>query len=148
MRATQAGETNRWNAEKAAFWYDPLARALAKPLAPAFFRYGGTSQDYTRYDFPPATPGRFACPPGGAEHCSVMNATVFKGLVDFSRAAGWALIYGADLISYRTPANAWDSAAFEGLLAHADGQGYALAGWELGVSPLRSPLLLFLMSFF
>ena len=129
-----AGETGRWYEEKAAFWYNELARALAKPLAPAFFRYGGTGEDYTRYDFP-GEAGKFVCPESAGRACPVMNGTVFKGLVDFSKAAGWQLIYGANLISNRDAQNAWDPAPFNSLLRYADDQGYALAGWELGNEP-------------
>eukprot|EP01043_Picozoa_sp_COSAG02_P053747 COSAG02_NODE_5982_length_3892_cov_18.035328_1_plen_548_part_00 len=131
-----AGGTGRWGAERRSFWYNPLARALAKPLAPAYFRYGGTAQDFTEYVFPGGTAGHFQCgesEPG--EGCLHMNATVFKGLVDWSKAVGWDLIYGADLISARDSENRWDPTQFKSLLRYADSLGYRLAGWELGNEP-------------
>ena len=132
-----AGETGRWHEERSAFWYNPLARALAKPLAPAYFRYGGTGEDYTEYNFPGSgsTSGHFKCAetePGRG--CMQMNATVFKALVDWSKAVGWSLIYGADLISARDADNHWDPAQFESMLRYADAQGYRLH-WELGNEP-------------
>ena len=131
-----AGETGRWGTERTSFWYNPLARALAKPLAPAYFRYGRTGQDFTDYSFPGSSTGHFQC--GEADpgrQCLHMNATVFRGLVDWSKAVGWDLIYGVDLISTRDEQNRWDSTQFQGLLRYADSLGFGLAGWELGNEP-------------
>ena len=126
-----AGGTGHWGSQKSGFWYNELARSLAKPLAPAFFRYGGTGEDYTLYDFTEAGPQGNPPPDEGREPM-VMNATVFTGLVDFSAAAGWELIYGVNYLDRIPASNSWDPKPLTGLLGWLAGRNITMAGWELG----------------
>jgi len=129
-----AGETARWGRERTDFWTNATVRALAKRLGPSFFRYGGTSQDFTSYNFS----GNYfpANQVDPTRPVVIMNDTVFDGLVDFVKAVNWDLIFGANLGTYRTAEGAWDPSAFQSLLEYAVSEkGYELAGWELGNEP-------------
>lgn len=133
-----AGMTRSWGTKRTSFWYNTLARNLAKHLAPAYFRYGGTGEDYTKYSFTMPVPDD-----DRGDITDVMNTTEFDGLVDFAKAAGWDLVYGVDLLDRtkeKDPSKTkWRSAQFETLLEYVkrkyDGNYDAVAGWELGNEP-------------
>ena len=47
-----AGFTAHWGEMRESFWYNTTARALASHMGPCYLRFGGTSGDFTNYDFP------------------------------------------------------------------------------------------------
>lgn len=107
-RVTHSSCTGSWGTKKDSFFYNKLAQGLAKAVSPCYFRYGGTGEDYTAYDFSAASPPE--------KNDYTMNATVFNGLVDFADAVGWDLIYGANAATHRYRNNTWDPSQFESLL--------------------------------
>ena len=127
-----ASETCRWFKEKNAFWYNDTVIALAREIPQCYFRYGGTSEDFTEYSF-----GGASYPTNSSDHNSPcqMNETVFKGLVDFTDAVGWKLIFGANEATYRDGKNGWDSDAFRQLLKYAKSLNANPFGFELGNEP-------------
>ena len=107
-----ASTTAHWSTKRSSYWYNATVRSLAKHLAPAFFRFGGTAQDYTEYDFSTSGGGSAVAavdigpvdigpvdigpgPPAPPQHHQTLNSTEFDALVDFAKAANWDLIFGA-----------------------------------------------------
>ena len=88
----------------------PKLRALARNLAPAFLRVGGSLQDRTVAAFPgvpqppPAPPTMLALQ---------LNASTFDGVLDFADATGLDLVYGLNAAVGRQTASggggAWDA---------------------------------------
>lgn len=119
-----------WGQKRGSFFYNHLARNLAKAVGPCYFRFGGTAEDFTAYNFsrqaPPET------------NMYTINSSVFTGLVDFAEAAGWNLIFGANVGTHRYAGNnTWNPAQFESLqeFVASQHQWSPLAGWELGNEP-------------
>jgi len=126
-----AGETGHWGKEKDDFWYNQTILNLAKNLGSSNFRYGGTSADFTAYNFS----GQYFPINKTDRPTLVMNNTVFDGLHDFTNTVGWDLIYGANLGTYRNSQNEWVSTAFSSLLDYVISKNYSIFGWELGNEP-------------
>lgn len=69
----------------------PKLRALARNLAPAYLRVGGSLQDRTISAFPgvPQPP-----PPPPGMLALALNTSTFDGVLDFADATGLDLVYG------------------------------------------------------
>jgi heparanase 1 len=112
------------------FWTSPLVRNLAKALAPAYLRVGGTQQDYTDYqgsavDILPPIPSQ-----------ATLNVTTFQLIVDFCQAVGWKFVFGINAVSHRNSfTNQWDPNQFITLLDYVALNNISLAGWELSNEP-------------
>eukprot|EP00929_Paragymnodinium_shiwhaense_P111287 TRINITY_DN7908_c0_g1_i1.p1 TRINITY_DN7908_c0_g1~~TRINITY_DN7908_c0_g1_i1.p1 ORF type:complete len:499 (-),score=60.24 TRINITY_DN7908_c0_g1_i1:96-1592(-) len=125
-----ASETGRWAKESRSFFHNDVIIALGKSLAPAYFRYGGTSEDFTSYSID----GKRYPIAGGDRHTLVLNETIFDGLAQFAEAAGWDFVFGTNAATYRTKDGAWNSTPFKALLAYAQ-RSSKVVGWELGNEP-------------
>jgi hypothetical protein len=134
-----AGSLAHFAQYKAEVWDDPLTRALARHLAPAIFRLGGTEEDYTEYNFE-ATPGDgTSCAhllPVPTRTCAHLNGTKLDTIAAFARAVGWDLVWGINVGTARdATTNAWDPSQFAALLAHARRVNLSFYGLELGNEP-------------
>lgn len=132
-----ASSTSQWSTFEHEVWRDPLTRALAAHLSPAYFRFGGTEGDYTLYDFGSerrAGEDTAAAPP--TPYRQVLNATVFDAIAEFARASSWDFIFGANVLLDRSKSSdTWEDSHLKTLLAHASSANMSFAGFELGNEP-------------
>jgi hypothetical protein len=126
--------TALWGVQRAAI---PLQHAklrrLARNLAPAFVRFGGSLQDRAVSAFagvpqPPAAPPSMLA--------LALNESVFDGLVDFATATGLDLVYGLNAAVGRQRADGssapWDAANALAPVARAVARGMRIPVVELG----------------
>ena len=127
-----AGIVGRWGRESTSFFYNETVIQLAKPLAPCYLRVGGTSQDFTSYDFG----GKFVAA-NASDHLKplILNETVIQGLTHFAKSTGWKLIFGTNAATMRDSEGSWRPAAFENMLAAMAKDNLTMAGVELGNEP-------------
>ena len=134
-----AGAVAHWWKMKSDFWQNELAIGLAKHLAPAVFRFGGTSEDYTLYDFSQSSASaQCELPlPSPTHGCTKLNATQFDTIAGFARTVGWDFVYGANVGTERDPdSNHWVSDGLASLLQHAAKvANVTFYGLELGNEP-------------
>ena len=133
-------------------WHDPQLRALASHLAPAVMRFGGNAQDYTTYEFGRRESGEpcarlepdenerldFA----GPNDCVKLNDEHLQGIVDFTKAAGWDLVLGINLMTARGEEGSdkddeWVPDELDDLIWQSDPQraNVSYYGLELGNEP-------------
>jgi len=126
--------TALWGVERTAIPFtDARLRRLARNLAPAFVRFGGSFQDRAVTAFAgvappiPAPPTMLVLP---------LNESVFDGLVDFAAAAGLDLVYGLNAAVGRQAADGspapWDEANALAPIARAVARGARVPVVELG----------------
>ncbi len=109
---------------------DPRMDALARGLAPAYLRIGGTEADKVYYDMESDGKEKKA-PPAGYE--SLMNRTHWDAAAGFAARNGLKLVFTLNTgPSSRKPDGSWDAANAESLLAYAAKRGQRVAMWELG----------------
>eukprot|EP01063_Lacrimia_lanifica_P009370 TRINITY_DN16362_c0_g1_i1.p1 TRINITY_DN16362_c0_g1~~TRINITY_DN16362_c0_g1_i1.p1 ORF type:complete len:501 (+),score=199.61 TRINITY_DN16362_c0_g1_i1:57-1559(+) len=119
---------------KGRFYQNATIKALAKHVAPAHFRYGGTFQDFTNYDFGAAA----AAPPAGPVIPPAQGTVTAEVLTDkkaFLDEVGWDWTYGLNAITQRTPDNQWDPTQFLTLLKFTQAHNISMRGWELMNEP-------------
>ncbi|CAD5122140.1 DgyrCDS10588 [Dimorphilus gyrociliatus] len=97
---------------------------LCKNLAPASFRFGGTTADYLNYGDYPETP------------YSSKNFTIldYDTLYDFTKLVGWKLIFGVNALT-RTSDGRWDSLNTKTLLDYIKSSNKNDLDFELGNEP-------------
>ncbi|XP_064603799.1 heparanase-like [Liolophura sinensis] len=94
-------------------------RNLAKGLAPAYFRVGGTSADRLSFKSGPSTD-------------IIMDAGELDTLYHFARDVGWDMIFDMNLLQRHN--GEWDSSNAESLMKYAASKGYRFH-LELGNEP-------------
>ena len=106
----------------------PALRELARALAPAYLRIGGTEADRVRYAFGGAAPER-----AQAENELTLDPARWDALSEFSAAAGLDLFFTINAgPSARGSEGQWLRSSAEGLFAHAREHGQSVSVWELG----------------
>ena len=114
----------------------PRLRALAKELAPAYLRVGGTEADRTFYDLG-ATP--VTDPPEGYEW--VLTAAMWQGMVDFARDLDYRLMFTLNAGIGPRVSNVWQPDQARVLVRHAALRGDPIDIWELGNEINGYPLI-------
>jgi heparanase 1 len=131
-------------------WEDKQLRALASHLTPAVMRFGGVAQDYTTYEFGRRESGEPCArlEPDENEHldfagendCVKLNNEHHQGIVDFTKAAGWDLVFGLNLITARGENDdEWIPDELDDLIWQSDPNraNVSYYGLELGNEPDR-----------
>lgn len=112
---------------------DARLRRLARNLAPAYVRFGGSYQDRAVTTFAGVPPP--IAPPPTLLQLS-LNESVFDGLVDFAAATGLDLVYGLNAAVGRQAADGslapWDAANALAPIARAVARGARVPVVELG----------------
>ena len=112
---------------------DARLRRLARNLAPAYVRFGGSYQDRAVTTFAGVPPP--IAPPPTLLQLS-LNESVFDGLVDFASATGLDLVYGLNAAVGRQAADGslapWDAANALAPVARAVARGARVPVVELG----------------
>jgi heparanase 1 len=99
---------------------------LARALAPAYLRIGGTEADHTYY-------ARRAVDTAPAPYELVLSMRRWDMLADFARAAGFSLFFTVNAgPGPRDASGAWTPDNAKILLRHARERGSEVAVWELG----------------
>ena len=99
----------------------PRVINMAKALAPAMLRVGGTSEDALIFEETTELDGK--------ESNFTMNTTEWDAVNMFVEAVGWDIIFGLNVLLRKN--GAWDSANAEELLTYTTSKGYKV-NWELG----------------
>ena len=99
----------------------PRVINMAKGLAPAMLRVGGTSEDALIFEETNEL--------NGEESNFTMNTTQWDAVNMFVEAVGWDLIFGLNVLLRKN--GAWDSADAEELMTYTTSKGYKV-NWELG----------------
>ena len=94
---------------------------MAKALAPAMLRVGGTSGDFIIFEETTKLNGK--------ESNFTMNTTQWDAVNTFVEAVGWDFIFGLNVLLRKN--GSWDSANAEELLTYTTSKGYKV-NWELG----------------
>jgi hypothetical protein len=106
----------------------PALRTLAKALAPAYLRIGGTTADDVYYDMSD-TPVTRA--PGAYQY--VMTRAQWDAANAFATATGMRVMFTIDAgPGPRDASHAWTPDNAKVLLSYTASKGYAIALWELG----------------
>ncbi|HVZ35873.1 MAG TPA: hypothetical protein VG963_25775, partial [Polyangiaceae bacterium] len=106
----------------------PRLSALARALAPAYLRIGGTEADRVQYAFGEGPAPR----PQGHDELT-LDAARWDALESFAAGAGLDTYFTVNAgPGSRGSAGEWLRASAEGLLAHARQRGQRVAVWELG----------------
>ncbi|HWO08211.1 MAG TPA: hypothetical protein VNN80_01985, partial [Polyangiaceae bacterium] len=106
----------------------PKLSRLARALAPAYLRVGGTEADHVYYAL---EPGAAAALPAGYE--LELSAAMWDGLAAFAADAGLDLMFTLNAgPGPRLGQGAWRADNAEALLRHARSRGHRVAVWELG----------------
>lgn len=125
--------TALWGVQRTAIPFtDDRLRRLARNLAPAFVRFGGSLQDRAVTAFAGVAPP--PPPPAGLLQLQ-LNESTFDGLVDFADATGLDLVYGLNAAVGRQTANgpaAWDSANALAPVLRAAARGARMPVIEIG----------------
>jgi len=112
----------------------PALRLLARALAPAYLRIGGTEADRVEYVFGPARPassGRASS--GRAQNELTLDAARWDALHEFATGAGLDLFFTINAgPGARGARGEWLRSSAEALFAHAREQGQSVSVWELG----------------
>ena len=99
----------------------PRVINMAKALAPAMLRIGGTSQDFIIFEESTELVQRSNF---------TMNTTQWDAVNIFVEAVGWDIIFGLNAL-LRASDGSWDGANAEELLTYTTSKGYKV-NWELG----------------
>jgi heparanase 1 len=106
------------------------ACALARELAPAYLRVGGSEADRTHYDMSGAA-GPADAPPAPFEW--TLTRAEWDAVNDFARALDFPVLFTVNAgPGVRDAALAWQPAEARELLAYTRDKGYRVALWELG----------------
>ena len=106
----------------------PALVGLARALAPAYLRVGGTEADHVYYALDPGASG--ALPPG---YELALSAPAWDALAGFASDAGLDLMFTLNAgPGPRAGGSAWHPDNAETLLRHARSRGQRVAVWELG----------------
>ena len=98
----------------------PRVINMAKGLAPAMLRVGGTSEDALIFEETTKL---------NQESNFTMNTTQWDAVNMFVEAVGWDLIFGLNVLLRKN--GAWDSRDAEELMTYTTSKGYKV-NWELG----------------
>ena len=123
-------------------WEDKQLQALASHLAPSVMRFGGIDQDRTTYDFGIRERGERCArlqPSDFYEErdCLIMEGEQLKGIVDFTKAVGWDLVFGLNLATARSDIDEWIPEELEDLIWQSDPHraNASYFGLQLGNEP-------------
>lgn len=116
---------------------------LARNLAPAQLRVGGTSSDSLWYipdgeaGAGPSPDPLSPTPPGGfsafVPNVTIMNNQAWEEVVGFASASGLSLLFDLNAVDFRTSAGDWDpSLNASALLEYTAANGLDVPAWELG----------------
>jgi heparanase len=106
----------------------PELRQLARALAPAYLRIGGTEADRVHYAFGAAAHE----PPRGDDELT-LDAARWDALADFTRETGLELYFTVNAgPGARGTDGDWLAEPAERLLEHAAQRGHSVSVWELG----------------
>jgi len=109
----------------------PELVSLARALAPAYLRVGGTEADHVYYDLALPAPAGDDEPPPGYE--LALTARTWDALGDFADQADLDLMFTLNAgPGPRSPDGAWTPDNAEALLAYARSRGDRVPVWELG----------------
>ncbi len=107
---------------------NPKLRALARHLAPAYLRIGGSEADRVYYDMSGQAGG---VPPRPYE--SVLTRAQWDGVADFARALDFSIVFTINAgPGPRDENRAWVDTNARELLTYTRDQGFPIAMWELG----------------
>ena len=106
---------------------------MAKALAPAMLRVGGTSGDFIIFEETTKLNGK--------ESNFTMNTTQWDAVNMFVEAVGWDFIFGLNAL-LRANDGSWDSTNAEELMTYTTSKGYKV-NWELGNGRRLKLVLLF-----
>ena len=114
-------------------WNSNLANTLAKGLSPAYFRYGGTSQDEVIYN----TNGNITTYSLSNSTKAVLNMSQFSDIANFASNNGWKLIFGLNAQQRFIGNNSWNPLNAYNLLNKIveTGIDHLVYGFELGNEP-------------
>eukprot|EP00730_Choanoeca_flexa_P019092 TRINITY_DN9312_c1_g1_i2.p1 TRINITY_DN9312_c1_g1~~TRINITY_DN9312_c1_g1_i2.p1 ORF type:complete len:489 (+),score=108.66 TRINITY_DN9312_c1_g1_i2:29-1495(+) len=109
----------------------PVGSSCLKALRPAYLRFGGTSEDYLRYNV------SLRQLTESNHSMETMSTSDFDLLYDyFVTQGGLQLIFGInDLTSRDSTTQAWNSSNFNSLLDYIEAKNYTIAAFELGNEP-------------
>ena len=120
-------------------WGNKQLQALASHLAPSVLRFGGVSQDHMAYDFERREGGDVPCSAlEPQQDCVMLRAEHLQGIVDFTKSAGWDLVFGLNVATARDPnTDEWDPAELDDLIWQSDPDrvNARYYGLELGNEP-------------
>ena len=117
----------------------PRTIRLASALAPAYFRFGGTQEDWTNYSTANNTATGVA---GVQRRVAKLSVHQFDELAEFAAKSGWRLVFGLNALDRPCINCAWNSTNAEILLRHApvaNASTGSVLGWELGNEPDDKP---------
>jgi len=123
---------------------DPRNIALARTMAPAYLRIGGTSADNVTYDMsmPPEDPPYIPSSRGDdtpdaqiIPHAT-LNATDWDAVNAFASAAGWEIVFGLNIFDgWEDGDRSWNATRSIALMNYTKTKGYPVVGWEIGNEP-------------
>ncbi|MCA9670277.1 MAG: hypothetical protein KC503_32000 [Myxococcales bacterium] len=106
----------------------PRLRALAKALAPALLRVGGTDADHTYYDLDGTTGGKA---PAGFEW--VLTKAQWDGVADFARALDYRILFTLNAgKGPRDQSDVWQGDNARSLVEYSVANNVPVDVWELG----------------
>ena len=113
-------------------------RNLARALAPALLRIGGTEADRAYYALDGAPPAR---PP--PPYCSVLTAAHVDAVGAFAKACGLQIMFAVNAgWGARADTNGpWEASQARALMKYVRARGHAFVVWELGNEPNGWPFL-------
>jgi heparanase 1 len=115
----------------------PRLRRMARELAPALLRIGGTEADKVFYDLS-EHPAASSPPP----YELTLTRDLWQGIVDFAVASGFEVMFTLNAgPGPRDASGAWTPDNARNLLAHAAGRGDPVTVWELGNEVNGYPLI-------
>ena len=111
---------------------------MAKALAPAMLRIGGTSEDFVNFKNQAARINasnfKTESPHNGADRTTniTLSASQWDAINEFTQEAGWDIIFGLNVFLRNPwPHGPWDTTNAEELMRYSIGKQYNI-NWELG----------------
>ena len=120
-------------------WGNKQLQALASHLAPSVLRFGGIAQDHMAYNFERREGGDVPCRAlEPQKDCVMLRAEHLQGIVDFTKSAGWDLVFGLNVATARDAnTDEWDPSELDDLIRQSDSDraNVRYYGLELGNEP-------------
>ena len=108
---------------------NPRLRRLARAMAPAYLRVGGSEGDVAVYDIPPGT-----CAKSGVDPAFCLTAERWTEVTEFAAATGLKVAFGLNIMYGRGKDHkgAWDPSNAVALLEYTAAHNLTVGGFEMG----------------